>query len=340
MWLLPLLAAAWRGGGLLDLNHARPSSAACTSRSPRCPPPLLSSRRHLELRIPLGTAPLRLSRVEVWPPVSAGGASLRPSIPLSEAAVANIFELVWRDTRMLFSTAQKRPIAVAWELAWERVPVAVWFIRHRCNKLELDLNYQLEQSALFRCIAPQAAKDLKQQRQVVERRLQESRSTLWPTLRTLLMRPSTHLRVLQAARTQLAIYKQFNQQKSGFTRVVRAPLRVAALWAAMGSLAGYGLRWLWLSLDRFGLGMLTEQKQQRLRSELIEWAVQRGVELQRQIDRIDQNTFLVDAQRLLRAPALPATSKARRAVTSRRQPLLLPRLRESLGRGALRRREG
>lgn len=83
--------------------------------------------------------------VEVLPPLSGDQRRQAQNAHLSDATVANILELVWRDTKMVFSTAQKRPLPVAWELAWERVPVALWFLRYKATKAELEVNNHLEQ---------------------------------------------------------------------------------------------------------------------------------------------------------------------------------------------------
>lgn len=240
--------------------------------------------------------------MEVLPPLPSASAPIqgtaaipKPATALSDEAVQNIFELVWRDTRMLFSTAQKRPLPVVFELAWERVPIAMWFLRDRADKFELSFNEHLQSCPLFRTIAPRAAADLKWQRAHVEQRLQESRSTLWPTLRTLLMRPTTHQRVLQAARTQLATYNQASVDVSGLVRVARKPLHVLSLWIALWRWGAYAMRWVFLYLDLSsipGLGAWSSERRQRVRTRLIERAVEHGLELQRRVDTIDRNTFL------------------------------------------------
>ena len=374
-------------------------------------------------------APIR-PRVEVLPPLRSSPppqrvprlASARPQklerskelaaeevVSLSDEAVANIFELVWRDTRMLFSTAQKRPLPVALSLAWERVPIALWFCRDRSDKLELELNRRLAACKLYRTIAPRAAADLGWQRERVERRLQENKETLWPTLRALLLKPTTHQRVVQAARTQLFEYRlaASRTRVSGRARLAAGSRRAVSLWIALWSWGLYALRWLLLALPRVeavNLLLPAERRQvracrrprtdtavmgrfpaasrprlassrrkrrrvlstravwpasrggvdflsaaaraahvlaapravdaperartvprcacasQRVRTELIERAVERGLELQRRVDTIDRSTFLVDARAAPTRRLLPpaTTGGARRALLSSR----------------------
>lgn len=117
------------------------------------------------------------------------------------------------------------------------------------------------QSRVFRCIAPQAAKDLKWQGERLERRLRSSRSTLWPTLRTFLMRPSTHQHLLRAARTQLVSYNYVTEQRGSLTRVARAPIHVVTVWATIWGWAIYALRWLCISLSLSGIVLSTKKQQ-------------------------------------------------------------------------------
>jgi len=244
------------------------------------------------------------SRVEVLPPLTGQAATA-----LSDEAVANIFELVWRDTRMLFSTVQKRPLPVACELAWERWPIAWWFIRDRMDKLELQLNDELQSCQLFGVIAPRAAVDLKWQRERVVLRLNRSRTTLWPTLRALLMRPTTHQRVLQAARTELVTYKQTAGRSRGVARLLNAAVRYGGLWLALWRWALYGLRWLWITAPGLGPVRRSTERRQRVQTELIEKAIRRGLQLQRRVDNIDQSTFRVDREAFLaEASSSPSSS--------------------------------
>ncbi|KAL3923454.1 MAG: hypothetical protein SGPRY_004213 [Prymnesium sp.] len=140
-WLLLLLPAG--ASGLCGAAAARLPGAYALR------PPVLLTRATC---VAIGRRP-RASRldsngtyvnVEVLPPLPATS-DVREPLALSDRSVANIFEIIFRDTRMLLSTAQNQPLPVVLELVWDRLPIAMWFLRDRSAKLELDLNRKLGQ---------------------------------------------------------------------------------------------------------------------------------------------------------------------------------------------------
>jgi len=233
---------------------------------------------------------------------------------LSDEAVANILELVVRDTRMLARTALQRPLPVVWDLMSERSPIAAWYVQRKVDQCALQLNEELASCSLIRCMAPRAAEGLSAERARLERRLEHSRTTLWPTLRALLLTPAMHQRVVSAARTQLAVFKeQHSRQPRAWWQ---SPQRVLLLWAALWRWGAYGMSWLCVCCRPAGFGfLLSAEKRQRVRKELIESAVRKGLELQRRVEMIEETP----------RPLLPSGKPTRSTDgKGRRAPKLLP----------------
>ena len=231
---------------------------------------------------------------------------------LSDEAVTNIFELIWRDTRMLARTAWQRPLPVAWELMRERVPIATWYVQRKADQLELALNEHLAVSQCLRRISPRAADDAAHHRRRLELRLEHSRTTLWPTLRTLLLTRAMHARVVDAARRQLSIFREEKRKQRG-GGWMRAPQRLIVLWVAFLRWSVYGLRWVYVSMQPCGFGFLTSmEKQERLRRELIEDGVRKGLELQRRVERIEERPRSLAPSGMPEQPLLLLSSASKR----------------------------
>ena len=172
--------------------------------------PAVALRGHrltmVEVEVEDGQAPMFRSSISRQQPKGAA---------LSEDAVSRVFELVWRDTRGLFRTALQRPLPVVIDALSDRVPIATWFLTYRADQLQFQAT-----EALLGCdhlikIAPQVQYDLRRNHERLDRRIVEARTTLWPTLRTLLFHERTQQRVLEAARAQMQRHKQEQLRELG-----------------------------------------------------------------------------------------------------------------------------
>ena len=193
--------------------------------------------------------------------------------------LSRVLELVWRDSRMLFRTALQRPLPVVVELVADRMPMAQWFLRYRLDQASLRHYEALAAWEPYKKLFPMAARSLPRQLDHIERRLEASRVSLWPTLRTLLLRPSTHARVVQAARRQVSAYKAMQTSRE---RVLRTPVRVVLLWVGLLRAINYGLKWV------FAETILSSQRRQRWRTRLIERGLVYGVVLMRRLEVIEE----------------------------------------------------
>lgn len=225
---------------------------------------------------------------------------------LSEEAVARVLEVVWRDSRMILRTALQRPMPVVAELVTDRLPMAGWFLSYRSDQSNLMLNRALIQCKAFRIIAPRAAAATPAEIERLERRLELSRSRLWPTLRNLLLRPSTHARVVQAARVQIASLKAV---EAGYKNLLRTPVRAFFLWVGLIRSLSYGFRWVLVELARRG-SLLSQGRQARWRISLIERGIMYGVVLMRRVERIELERPLLPG-----LPAVGPPAAAQRSLT-------------------------
>lgn len=203
---------------------------------------------------------------------------------LSEDAVSRVLELVWRDSRMLLRTALQRPLPVVHELVADRLPLASWFVRYHLDLGMRRHSEALERSPLYRQLFPDAARSLPRELEQIERRLAVSRSKLWPTIRTLLLRPSTHARIVQAARRQIS---HATRLESSRERVMRTPLRMLLLWAGLVRSMDYGLKWALVEVARRG-SLLSASRQQRWRSRLIDRGLAYGVLIVRRMESVEE----------------------------------------------------
>lgn len=165
------------------------------------------------------------TRVEVLPPLDADGydeqdnfAAVRPAAPgLSDESVSRILELVWRDTRKVASEyrlgdvsrtvglflrgertrAAETPLFA--DLVKDRLPILRWYLCHKRDQAAVCLSECLERSH----ISPSSASDLQLWRARLQAGLEEQKTELWPTLRSLLLTESMHRRVVKAAQTQV-----------------------------------------------------------------------------------------------------------------------------------------
>lgn len=259
--------------------------------------------------------------VEVLPPAP-------PPARLSDASVARVLELVWRDTRKVASEYRvgdlSRTIAglmaangaanqtgaamdsrrPPWtELVNDRLPILAWWVSYRADLSALACSEFLAASRL----SPRSRADLRRWRTVLERRLDQRRARLWPTLRTLLLTPSMHRRVVTAARSQLLTSHGGDPslaRRRTLALILGSPVRLLRLWLGAARAVLYGARWL---LNEFGLRwLLSPRRRQAVRVSLIERAIDKGLELQRTVEGIEESAAEADAQAARKA-LLPLT---------------------------------
>lgn len=246
--------------------------------------------------------------VEVLPAIG-DSQDMRGRPGLSDAGVARIFELVFRDTRKVLSeyrfgdmsrsitsfaaesmgdapedarSPSSQPVFA--ELIRDRLPMLQLYAMMRYDSSMIALNDFVESINL----SPRGAADLRRTRAVYERRLMYRRSMLWPTLRTLLRTPSMNRRLVDAAQTQVALQAGVRGGSlSPAKALIGSPRRLVKLWAGAIRAIMYVLRWV---LNEFGLSwVLSPRQRQRVRVELIERAIVKGLELQKRVDRIEKD---------------------------------------------------
>lgn len=217
-------------------------------------------------------------KVEVLPPIGEDS-----SLPqrgkgavLGEESVGIVFELVFRDIKMLSRTALQRPWPVVFELAQERLDMVVWFARYKADQCNLRLHDEVARS-LDSLPAPRRVKSvLAWHRAGLKTQLVARRKDLWPTLRTLLQRPSMHERIVLAARSQALQFKQSSAPDNRRLALLGMPRRALSLWLAFWQASLYGLRWLLVEAGR--RTSLFPGVWQPARTRLIEEALVHGVE--------------------------------------------------------------
>ena len=237
-------------------------------------------------------ASTQLVQPEVLPPAPPG---------LSDSSVARILELVWRDTRKVVSEYRLGDVSrgVAFyvkgnrapagdgepevvELIRERLPLLRWWVEFRALQ-------DLQRTEMFMerlNLSPRSVPSLRRQQNKLQRRIDEKRSTLWPTLRKLLLTTSMHRRLVRAARSQMNRNYIATSVPESARAWLGSPMRLLRLWLAMLKSAHYALRWV---LNEFGLRwLLTAKQRQVVRTQLIERAIIKGLELQRQVERIEE----------------------------------------------------
>lgn len=237
--------------------------------------------------------------VEVLPPLRERRRGL------SDESVSRILELVWRDTRTVASeyrfgdvlrtlgylvqgsrapTKQAPPFV--YTLVSDRLPLLRWYVHFKAEQTALSVASSLASASL----APQAMRHFETCRAECENRVTERRDQLWPVLRTLLLTQDVHRRVVRAAQTQ--ILRRYGgdpaaaRKRSVLASMLQSPQRLVRLWCSAVGWAFYAARWV---LNEFGLRwVLSKQQRERVRTELIERAIERGVELQRSVERIEE----------------------------------------------------
>mmetsp|Transcript_26115 Transcript_26115/g.62300 ORF Transcript_26115/g.62300 Transcript_26115/m.62300 type:complete len:303 (-) Transcript_26115:107-1015(-) len=263
-------------------------------------------------------------KVEVLPPI--GDDSSLPKkgkgAVLGEESVGIVFELVFRDIKMLSRTALQRPWPVVIGLAQERLDMVVWFAKYKADQCNLQLHDEVARS-LEPLPAPRRVKSLLTwHRARLAKSLDDSRSDLWPTLRVLLQRPSMHERIVLAARSQALLFKQSAIPGKRRLTLLGMPRRALSLWLAIWSAWLYGLRWLLVEVAR--RASVFADVWQPARTRLIEEALVHGVELQRRVDQIQpfQPRLLPSTQGDAPRPLSAALGSARRWTSwFRRWPL-------------------
>jgi len=265
-------------------------------------------------------------KVEVLPPI--GDDSSLPQkekgAALGEESVGIVFELVFRDIKMLSRTALQRPWPVVIGLAQERLDMVVWFAKYKADQCNLQLHDEVARN-LEPLPAPRRVKSLLTwHRARLKSQLDDSRSDLWPTLRSLLQRPSMHERIVLAARSQALQFKQSAIPGKRRLTLLGLPRRALSLLLAFWHTLLYGLRWLLVEVAR--RTSLFAAVWQPARTRLIEEALVHGVELQRRVEQIEvvqpfQPSLLPSTQTDAPRP-LSALSSARRWTSwFRRWPL-------------------
>ena len=217
-------------------------------------------------------------KVEVLPPI--GDDSSLPQkekgAALGEESVGIVFELVFRDIKMLSRTAMQRPWPVVIGLAQERLDMVVWFAKYKADQCNLQLHDEVARN-LEPLPAPRRVKSLLTwHRARLKSQLDDSRSDLWPTLRSLLQRPSMHERIVLAARSQALQFKQSAIPGKRRLTLLGLPRRALSLLLAFWHTLLYGLRWLLVEVAR--RTSLFAAVWQPARTRLIEEALVHGVE--------------------------------------------------------------
>ena len=217
-------------------------------------------------------------KVEVLPPI--GDDSSLPQkgkgAALGEESVGIVFELVFRDIKMLSRTALQRPWPVVIGLAQERLDMVVWFAKYKADQCNLQLHDEVARN-LEPLPAPRRVKSLLTwHRARLKSQLDDSRSDLWPTLRSLLQRPSMHERIVLAARSQALQFKQSAIPGKRRLTLLGLPRRALSLLLAFWHTLLYGLRWLLVEVAR--RTSLFAAVWQPARTRLIEEALVHGVE--------------------------------------------------------------
>jgi hypothetical protein len=213
--------------------------------------------------------------VEVLPPVG-DDTPLPKGTALGEESVGIVFELVFRDIKMLSRTALQRPWPVVVGLAQERLDMVVWFAKYKADQCNLRLHDEVARN-LEPLPAPRRVKSLLTwHRARLKSELDDSRSDLWPTLRVLLQRPSMHERIVLAARSQALQFKQSAIPGKRRLTLLRLPRRALSLWFAFWHAWLYGLRWVLVEVAR--RASLFADVWQPARTRLIEEALVHGVE--------------------------------------------------------------
>lgn len=214
-------------------------------------------------------------KVEVLPPVG-DDTPLPKGTALGEESVGIVFELVFRDIKMLSRTALQRPWPVVVGLAQERLDMVVWFAKYKADQCNLRLHDEVARN-LEPLPAPRRVKSLLTwHRARLKSELDDSRSDLWPTLRVLLQRPSMHERIVLAARSQALQFKQSAIPGQRRLTLLRLPRRALSLWFAFWHAWLYGLRWVLVEVAR--RASLFADVWQPARTRLIEEALVHGVE--------------------------------------------------------------
>lgn len=239
-------------------------------------------------------------QVDVLPPIDRAAPLPRKGAALGEDSVGIVLELVVRDVKMLSRTALQRPWPVVIGLAQERLEMVAWFTRYKADQCNLRLHDEVARN-LDPLPAPRRVKRLLTwHRARLKSQLDESRTTLWPTLRVLLQQPSMHERIVLAARTQALQFRESAIPGKRRLTLLTLPRRALSLWLAFWRTWLYGLRWLLVEVAR--RGSLFADVWQPARTRLIEEALVHGVELQRRIEQIEvaqpfQPSLLPSSQR-------------------------------------------
>ena len=289
----------------------------------------------LAVRATPRAAPPLARYVEVLPPVPDEGEEPEARPGLSDQSVSRILELVWRDTRKVASEYQfgditKTVVTYAarpqtsnaappfvWSLVADRLPLLRWYAFYKLDQGAIAFNEWWEELG----ISPRSAADRRRTRAVLQQRFDARRARLWPTLRALLLTASMHRRVVRAAQTQILTSYDGDPRAMRRGWMLRSPGRLFQLWFASLRAFYYGWRWL---LNEFGLRWLVSANQrQRVRTKLIERAIDKGLELQRRVETIEDDA---KRKRTLLLPAADGVTMVRNEGEVQQQAIAVVRL--------------
>lgn len=140
--------------------------------------------------------------------------------------------------------------------------------------------------------------DLPRERAALIRRLERSRATLWPTVRTFIFERSTSDRLRRVVKSRMATLHRehsarFEHPSQPWSRLRSKLRRFFARGGTLKRLLSYAfalLRWsayglCWVGLETAGRArVLSVARVEGLRIRLVEWVLKRGLELQRRVD--------------------------------------------------------
>ena len=126
--------------------------------------------------------------------------------------------------------------------------------------------------------------DIPRERAALIRRLERSRATLWPTVRTFIFERSTSDRLRRVVKSRMATLHREHSARFEHPSQPRPRLKRLLSYAfALLRWSAYGL--CWVGLETAGRArVLSVARVEGLRIRLVEWVLKRGLELQRRVD--------------------------------------------------------
>lgn len=234
-------------------------------------------------------------QVEVLPPL---GKEDRPP-GLSDGAISRIFELIARDTGHVASTYKfgdilrtagwylsgprtqnMTDIPVIAELVQDRRPLYEWYHTFRWYKDQLVLNDWVYSKLGFL-----PGSNSLTRRNELQQKLDQHRMQLWPTIRRLLLTRCFKSRIKAAAQLQMLNITAGGASALRGGWILRSPVRAARFMVGGLKIVSYSLHWL---VHEYGVKfVLLKEQRQRVRFDLIERAIFRGLEVQKKMEVIE-----------------------------------------------------